>query len=325
MRITRLPKQKGARSSHWVPTVGPSTAELPYAAKEFLVNSRPKGEPSYLPSLVSVEDVDATAFHGAYIASAAVSGCDYLAGHSWWPGMHRMFFGCCIVGHVAAFLVELVTPVGQLGDQWLWVVCGEGPAAYFVPDRVGQPADALLVYADLADEWRSAVGQLGHRGEVFPLDWKTSEGDLVRLHRLCLRVRDCVEAAGGGRDSSATWVDSATVPRNHTSHGSRGVPLLSANGAVGMMVRDHLGRLGIAVEAIPCPGEQWLVQQRDQRFRALSADTWSKVICVAGGSIAIPSSLLTVLGAPPRDVIDMALRNANEFGRRLLLDFLGKR
>lgn len=274
--------------------------------------------PSCLASLLAAEDIDPSDGPGAFVAIAAVTAAEFLAGHPWWRGMRRMMFGCSVVGAAAAFLVELGAPVGTGKDSWLWTVCGFGPAAYMVTDRITEPSDALLVYAELAEDWLSEIVRHGRNANAFPFMWGTSDYDVATLRDMILRIRSVVAAVQQGQRDVAGWVDGKTCPQRGENL-FLGVDARVGRIESGMLVRDHMESLGIVLALTQCPDKGWLALQRDDRFRSMADGEWYKVICLSGGSIASPGALLQVLGLPSRDDVDQDLRCANEFGKRSLL------
>lgn len=92
----------------------------------------------------------------------------YLLGHAWCRSVAESYFGVGIGGVVAAFLFRIV-PVGD-ADEWLWVVVGDLPTAYLVPDQIAQPVDALLIYCDVMQDWVDAVSRGASTDDQFPID-----------------------------------------------------------------------------------------------------------------------------------------------------------
>lgn len=90
----------------------------------------------------------------------------YLLGHSWCREILESYWGDGIGGVVAVFYFVVRT---SGGSDDLWVVCGDLPTAYFVPERASEPISALLVYCDLMDSWTATVRKREDLGAVFPV------------------------------------------------------------------------------------------------------------------------------------------------------------
>jgi hypothetical protein len=93
----------------------------------------------------------------------------YLTSHPWCPPIAAKYLGVGIGGVLALFLFQLETAVDG-SDEWLWVVVGDLPSAYFVVDEAPSARSALSVYCDLMQEWADAVCQGGSLGQVFPVE-----------------------------------------------------------------------------------------------------------------------------------------------------------
>lgn len=229
-----------------------------------------------------------------------------------------MLFGCAVQGVVGAYLVELAEPVGASRDRWVWVVVGIGPSAYLVPDLVKAPRDALRVHADLLDDWLADAARGGEGKGVFPFTWSRTGEAVQRLRAFETEVRHYSTASVEELRVDPRWIDARRCPtRRLPDKGVVGQVEPSAS-KVGKLVRDHMGHLGIIVDHIPCPDSAWLALQRDPRFRLLTSDEWVKILCVSGGSVAVPMSLTQVEGEPSPEHIQESMRNANEFGKREL-------
>lgn len=260
---------------------------------------------------VDVQSLLATSARTAFVCAEAVRAAAFLATHPWWPGLVRMEFGVGLVPVAACYRVRLSAAVGPKADEWLWVVSGSVPSAWFVPDRVHRPEDAVRVYCELARAWFQAVGRRDRRVGVFPFrapragaarsQWAA---DLARLEGAL------ADPAVRGRDG---WIDAAQCT---TRELGRSLVPGSMALAGGMLVLDHRGEPGILLQRVERPAADWLAVQRDERFRRLADGPWWKLAPLSGGSLSVPEVLLTVRGLPNEDEIEMALRNANEFGKQ---------
>jgi hypothetical protein len=120
--------------------------------------------PASVSGVVSVEEmrgddeVDTELLHADYTKARA-----FLLNQKWCFGLGNAYFGEGIGGIVSIFLMELY-PVPTGIDQWLWVVVGDLPSAYFVVDECSNPLEALRWY--IADRRRWV--ELAFGGETSP-------------------------------------------------------------------------------------------------------------------------------------------------------------
>lgn len=70
-------------------------------------------------------------------------------------------------GVLAVFLLEVL--VKGRSREWLWVVTGDLPAAYFSLARASEPGEALHLYCELIERWVVAVETGTLDRDVFPL------------------------------------------------------------------------------------------------------------------------------------------------------------
>jgi hypothetical protein len=92
----------------------------------------------------------------------------YLKSFRWCPPISQKYLGFGVGDVVALFLFRLETPISG-SDEWLWVVVGDLPSAYFVVDKAHDPASALHTYCHLMDEWVHAVLNNTSLNDVFPV------------------------------------------------------------------------------------------------------------------------------------------------------------
>jgi hypothetical protein len=92
---------------------------------------------------------------------------------------------------VALFLFRLQTAINDT-DEWLWVVEGDVPSAYFVIDEARDPASALTLYCDMMGEWAEAVLAKSSLDEVFPVDAPATKEHAEMLHSRIEFMRDRV-------------------------------------------------------------------------------------------------------------------------------------
>jgi hypothetical protein len=114
----------------------------------------------------------------------------YLTSFPWCPPIVERYIGVGISEVIALFLFRLERPIDD-ADQWLWVVEGDLPSAYFVVDKTHDPASALNVYCELMDEWCDAVENKRSLDEVFPVsaDPTTRNAETLRSRVQFLREK----------------------------------------------------------------------------------------------------------------------------------------
>ncbi len=94
---------------------------------------------------------------------------DYLCSQPWCPKITEKFFGFGIGGVVGVFLFRLSKKINEI-DEFLWVIVGDLPSAYFVIDRAQNPKGALEIYCELMEEWIKAVMKGNSLDRVFPVN-----------------------------------------------------------------------------------------------------------------------------------------------------------
>jgi hypothetical protein len=113
---------------------------------------------------ISGEDSTETAILQEMLADAE----RYLGSFRWCPTISERYMGFGIGGVIGLFLFRLSRPIGG-ADDWLWVVVGDLPAAYFVVDRANDVKSALATYCDLMDDWINAIARRQPLDGVFPV------------------------------------------------------------------------------------------------------------------------------------------------------------
>lgn len=94
----------------------------------------------------------------------------YLESFSWCDGIRQLHVGLAVPGAVAVFFAEIV-PQGERRDieDWLWVVVGDLPPAYLVPDEPGSSTEALRRYIEEMREWVRAARAGGPVEDLIPV------------------------------------------------------------------------------------------------------------------------------------------------------------
>lgn len=94
----------------------------------------------------------------------------YIASHHWAPPIAQLFLGYGLGGILALFLAHFSHPLPGGQDEWLWVVVGDLPPAYFVTDAAQTPPEALGIYCELMEEWAELVVAEEDLSAAFPVE-----------------------------------------------------------------------------------------------------------------------------------------------------------
>ncbi len=93
----------------------------------------------------------------------------YIESFEWAPPIKNVWLGLGVGGVVAVFLFQFEEPI-QGRDDMLWVICGDLPCAYLVPDNARNAVAALRAYCELMDDWIHSVESGEPNSDVFPVD-----------------------------------------------------------------------------------------------------------------------------------------------------------
>jgi hypothetical protein len=103
----------------------------------------------------------------------------YLTSFRWCPPISEEYLGFGIGKVFAVFLFRFAEHRTQ-ADDWLWVVVGDLPSAYFVVDDAPNPRRAAEVYCRLMQDWVFAVLNKTAMEDVFPVNAVASE-EMARM------------------------------------------------------------------------------------------------------------------------------------------------
>jgi hypothetical protein len=93
---------------------------------------------------------------------------DYIRSFDWCPPISEEYLGFGIGNVFEVFLFRFATPISET-DEYLWLVVGDLPSAYFVIDDAQDPKSAAEVYVRIMRDWIDAVRSKGRLDEVFPV------------------------------------------------------------------------------------------------------------------------------------------------------------
>ena len=93
---------------------------------------------------------------------------NYLRSFRWCPPIAEEFLGFGIGRVFALFLFRFAKHIRD-ADDYLWVVVGDLPTAYFVIDEAPDPRSATKVYCQIMQDWINAVLNKTPLDDVFPV------------------------------------------------------------------------------------------------------------------------------------------------------------
>jgi hypothetical protein len=125
----------------------------------------------------------------------------FLKSFDWCPPIAETYLGFGVGGVLALFLVRFETAVRD-ADEWLWVVEGDVPSAYFVIDDAPDPPSALAVYCELMGEWVDAVLQGRSLKDVYPVAVEPSRKHAEMLQKRIRFIREKLIPEGRSRQLS---------------------------------------------------------------------------------------------------------------------------
>ncbi len=113
----------------------------------------------------------------------------YLKSFEWCPTIQEKYLAIGIGGVLALFLFRFEHPVCD-SDEWLWVVVGDLPPAYFVVDDARTAQAALTVYCELMDQWADAAAGKSSLEGVFPVQAPATPESAKMLRKRLRFIRD---------------------------------------------------------------------------------------------------------------------------------------
>jgi hypothetical protein len=94
----------------------------------------------------------------------------YIGSFQWCKEIAECQIGnVAVAGVVAVFLFKIV-PAQRKVDEWLWVIVGDLPPAYFAADEARTPAEALGLYIEEMQLWVDAVKAGRSVRELIPVE-----------------------------------------------------------------------------------------------------------------------------------------------------------
>jgi hypothetical protein len=111
------------------------------------------------------EDEEETSFLKAMLAEAR----GYIRSFRWCPQISEEYLGFGIGKVLGLFLFRFANTIGET-DEYLWVVVGDLPSAFFVIDDAPTPRSATEVYCRMMQDWINAVLSKAPLDDVFPVN-----------------------------------------------------------------------------------------------------------------------------------------------------------
>lgn len=139
----------------------------------------------------------------------------FLESFAWCTEVREERFAGGLGGVLGVFAMEVL--VKGRSREWLWVVAGELPAAYFAWARAPCPCQALQVYGELLERWIDAVlgGTLDR--DVFAFAVPATRGEASRLAGKLQVIRRVVWTVlclpGASSSSSSAGVEPLVTDR----------------------------------------------------------------------------------------------------------------
>ena len=93
---------------------------------------------------------------------------DYLSSKKWCKKIAADYFGFGVGGVIALFLFQIDNAASP-SDEYLWVVVGDIPSAYFVVDASQTPIAAISTCVSLMQEWVDAAVEGRDAKDVYPV------------------------------------------------------------------------------------------------------------------------------------------------------------
>ena len=135
--------------------------------------------------LIEGEDEEETVLLREMLAEAK----GFIQSFRWCPEILEEYLGFGIGGLLAVFLFRFATAVHGT-DEYLWVVVGDLPSAYFVTDDALTPRSAAEVYSRLMQDWVSAVLSKAPLDDVYPVQAEATEEMALKLDSRLRFIRE---------------------------------------------------------------------------------------------------------------------------------------
>lgn len=110
------------------------------------------------------EDEEETSLLKAMLAEAR----GYIRSYRWCPQISEEYLGFGIGKVLGLFLFRFAEPIGE-ADEYLWVVVGDLPPAFFVIDDAPTARSAAEVYCRMMQDWINAVLSKAPFDDVVPI------------------------------------------------------------------------------------------------------------------------------------------------------------
>lgn len=130
------------------------------------------------------------------------SAVGFLEAFKWCRRVAELRLGCVIPGVMALLLARIVSNRSEV-PPWLWVVVGDLPPAYLVPDEARSPQAALEAYVEEMQLWVEAVRRGTPLDEVIPVNAEPTPENATQLASRLRFLREQVLPALSGEEPSS--------------------------------------------------------------------------------------------------------------------------
>jgi hypothetical protein len=94
----------------------------------------------------------------------------YIESFAWCGGTLECHLGDVTVPGLVAVCLLKIVPGRRKVDEWLWVIVGDLPPAYFPARDARTPAAALAIYTEEMQLWVDAVKAGRSTGDLIPIE-----------------------------------------------------------------------------------------------------------------------------------------------------------
>lgn len=112
----------------------------------------------------------------------ALAARNYISSFKWCPAINELFLAYGVGGVVAVFVLHFSKKIDDR-DDYLWVVAGDLPSAYLVPDKISTAKQALVAYCDLMNTWTKSVLEKQSLDNAFPVAVNPTRENALALQK----------------------------------------------------------------------------------------------------------------------------------------------
>jgi hypothetical protein len=124
-----------------------------------------------------------------YLKRMSAEARRYISSFPWCPPIKELMLARGVGRIVAAFLIQFAERI-QNRDEFLWVIVGDLPSAYFVIDHCRTPAQAIQTYCDLMQRWADAVVEHKDLFGIYPVAAQPTADNALLLQKRIQYLRE---------------------------------------------------------------------------------------------------------------------------------------